>query len=603
MRWYAVRSSFTSLVLLVLASCGGDHVAPISTDCFGQPEGGHCFGDRYVVCGANGAFVRDESCGAQGLVCDLEAGCRTCLSDRFSCEGNELFHCNEDGSERRSLGDCGDLQCSRRGCVDLCRDAEAAATYFGCSYHPTVTLNSGLDRRFSFALAIANEELLPADVRVYREGAEVGSVVVPPGGMATMELPWVLDLKEPEGTSLATGAASALVPEGAFVLRSDVPITVHQFNPLDYAIRCGDEICHSYSNDASLLLPDHVMGTRYRVVSRPSFAIRRDDVPNHHSGFFSVVALGDEPVEVEIVPSAPTAASAHGLVPALEAGESHTLVLEPGDVLQIASRAALEFESLDTCPGVGREESLGAWELVYCDPGVAYDLTGSEVRASGPVAVFSGHDCTFVPYDLWACDHLEEAMFPLESWGKRAFAARPFVISAEPYRLRVVSGADGNLVRFDPPIHDEVELQAGEFVELQASEDVLVTGTDALLGVQYLVGQGLFGGRGDPSMALIPPMEQFRERYSFLRVENFEDAYVNVVARGETVVRIDGRVVSNWTTHPLGLRSARVQIAPGFHEATSSGGAFGLTVYGYANYTSYFMPAGLDVTPIFFAPP
>jgi hypothetical protein len=177
------------------------------------------------------------------------------------------------------------------------------------------------------------------------------------------------------------------------------------------------------------------------------------------------------------------------------------------------------------------------------------------------------------------------------------------VISSEPYRLRIVSGADGNLVSFTPPVHPEVELDAGDFVEIQTEEDVLVTGTDALLGVQFLVGQGFSGGRGDPSMALIPPIEQYRRRYSFLRVSNFEDGYVNVVAVGDAVVRLDGKVVSTFTEHESGLRTARVQIGPGFHEATSEGGTFGLSVYGYGAYTSYFLPAGLDVVPIFVIPP
>jgi hypothetical protein len=599
-----VRFPLSFIALVLLVACADEETEPISADCFGQPEGGHCFGDRYVICGPGGKLVSSDACGAQGLVCDLEAGCKTCLSNRYSCDGNELLRCNADGTVLTRMGDCGELQCSRRGCVDLCKEAEETASYLGCAYHPTVTMNSGLDRAFSFALAIANEELVPADVRVRRDGAEVASVVVAPGGMATLDLPWVLALKEPAGTSLETGGASALVPEGAFELRSDVPVTVHQFNPLDYAIPCGaSDVCHSYSNDASLLLPDHVAGTRYRVASRPSFALSLNGEVSHHSGFFTVVALGDVPVEVEIVVRAPTAASEDGLVPALEAGESHVLVLEPRAVLQIASRAFLEFDSAETCPGTARDESIANWSLTYCDLGAAYDLTGSEVRASGPVAVFSGHDCTFVPYDFWACDHLEEAIFPLESWGKRAFAARPFVISSEPYRLRVVSGADGNVVTFDPPLHGQVELQAGEFVEFQVAQDVLVVGTEPLLGVQYLVGQGFVSGRGDPAMALIPPMEQFRRHYSFLRVPNFEDGYVNVIASGGTTVRIDGRVVTNWTTHASGTRSARVQIPPGFHEASSEDGPFGLTVYGYANYTSYFLPAGLDVEPIFVVPP
>lgn len=598
-----MRLALLFLALASLVACDDGPADPISRDCFGQPEGGLCVGARYVECGPGGAFVRGRDCSKDGLVCDPDHGCRRCVPSAYSCDGNTLLRCDAEGKELTEIGDCGELQCSRGGCVDLCAEAEARRSYFGCRYHPTVTMNSGLDRGFAFALAIANEELVPADVRVRRAGVEVARVTVPPGGMETLELPWVLELKEPAGTTIAAGGTSTLVSDGAFELVSSVPVTVHQFNPLDYARPCEGGRCHSYTNDASLLLPDHVLGDRYRVVSRPSFAVIEDGNPIQHSGFFTVVAVGDEPVDVEIVPAAPTAASEDGLVPALEPGESFVVTLQPRDVLQVASRPIEGFESFETCPGTVRRDTLWEWEAIYCDPGRALDLTGSEIRASGPVAVFSGHDCTFVPFDRWACDHLEEALFPLESWGKRAFAARPFVISSEPYRLRIVSGADGNLVSFTPPVHPEVELDAGDFVEIQTEEDVLVTGTDALLGVQFLVGQGFSGGRGDPSMALIPPIEQYRRRYSFLRVSNFEDGYVNVVAVGDAVVRLDGKVVSTFTEHESGLRTARVQIGPGFHEATSEGGTFGLSVYGYGAYTSYFLPAGLDVVPIFVIPP
>jgi hypothetical protein len=36
----------------------------------------------------------------------------------------------------------------------------------------------------------------------------------------------------------------------------------------------------------------------------------------------------------------------------------------------------------------------------------AGDLTGSTIEADHPVAVYVGHDCTNVPFDRVACDHL-----------------------------------------------------------------------------------------------------------------------------------------------------------------------------------------------------
>ena len=47
------------------------------------------------------------------------------------------------------------------------------------------------------------------------------------------------------------------------------------------------------------------------------------------------------------------------------------------------------------------------------------DFSGALLQSSGPIGVFVGHPCTFVPQDQWACDHLEEALLPSETLGNR----------------------------------------------------------------------------------------------------------------------------------------------------------------------------------------
>src|SRR5699024_3059198 len=51
------------------------------------------------------------------------------------------------------------------------------------------------------------------------------------------------------------------------------------------------------------------------------------------------------------------------------------------------------------------------------------DLTGTLVEASAPVSVFGGHSCVYVPFTSPACDHLEDQLFPLETWGQRFILA------------------------------------------------------------------------------------------------------------------------------------------------------------------------------------
>jgi hypothetical protein len=70
----------------------------------------------------------------------------------------------------------------------------------------------------------------------------------------------------------------------------------------------------------------------------------------------------------------------------------------------------------------------------------AGDLTGTTIESSQPVAVFVGHDCTTVPSDRPASDHLEEQLLPVESYGKK------FVIPRSPPRGK--SHIEPDYIRF-----------------------------------------------------------------------------------------------------------------------------------------------------------
>ena len=45
------------------------------------------------------------------------------------------------------------------------------------------------------------------------------------------------------------------------------------------------------------------------------------------------------------------------------------------------------------------------------------DLTGTEILADFPIIVFGGHECANVPLGFNFCDHIEQQMFPVPSWG------------------------------------------------------------------------------------------------------------------------------------------------------------------------------------------
>src|SRR5690606_15160475 len=59
--------------------------------------------------------------------------------------------------------------------------------------------------------------------------------------------------------------------------------------------------------------------------------------------------------------------------------------------------------------------TLDAGDVLQVVTASGGDVTGSLISADAPVQVLGGHSCTQVPIGTTACDHLEEAMFPVET--------------------------------------------------------------------------------------------------------------------------------------------------------------------------------------------
>lgn len=93
------------------------------------------------------------------------------------------------------------------------------------------------------------------------------------------------------------------------------------------------------------------------------------------------------------------------------------------------------------------------------------------------------------------------------------------------------------------------------------------------------------------------PWSQTRAAYDFLVPTTYTTNWLNVVAPAGTPVLPDGAPVATWSSiGSSGYDAARVSVAPGSHQVTSDDGAtFGITAYGYAQYTSYLYPAGLNL--------
>lgn len=607
-----------------LSACGDAPPPPTSVrrdagppaECRGVVAGQTvCEGTSAITCDEGGQIASRVECADSGQLCVAGVGCVVCAPGTIRCDGETVLRCTADGTAETRGETCdaaAGMRCSPGGCAALCTQAETERSYLGCEYLAVPTSNSELDGIFTFAIAVANPQLVPAVVTIGRGEAFSRTVIVAPGALEIITLPWVEALRRPAAV-VPEGFvyASARVADGSYRIRSDVPITVHQFNPLSYLALddCADGFdpapsdgqCNSYTNDASLLLPVHALTGSYLVMSRATHYLVTPTGTGGSPGFVAIANTEDTPATVTVRTRAHVLASGDGTIEAHAPGDDFELTIAPGEVVELLTAIPA------SCPST-LEPDPATSEVLYCDTGTDYDLTGSEIVSSHRLAVFGGHNCAFVPYDKWACDHLEEQLFPAEVLGTSVVSPLGYQQRGEPNLLRVVSASDGNVITFSPAPEDGLEtitLGRGEHVEVTTSRPTRVTGTGPILAARFFVGQdynGLgtssSGAPGDPSMGLLVPDVQWRNQYVFLAPDTYSAAYLDVIAAVGARVELDGQVIGTLReASGTSVTTATISIRPGVHRLTSSL-PVGAHVYGYGSYTSYLAPGGLDLREI-----
>jgi hypothetical protein len=458
------------------------------------------------------------------------------------------------------------------GVISTCEEAAQARSYAGCDYWPTVIGNPVIDD-YHFAVAIANVTTTPANVRI--DGGALDAAVeltVAPGAAATQTLPWVSALKLCSGAvwsdcAVAEHPNGALATGGAYHLTSDVPVSVYQFNPIEYAL--PDAPHNSFSNDASLLFPSTAWGSAH-VVAAWNDSGDQQPGTHGHPGLVAITAAA--PTHVTITTTAPT--TGEGGAPAFAPGVAQTIALAAGDVLELGTPTG--------------DELVG-------------DLTGTRIESDAPVQVIGGHYCATVPEGVNFCDHLEELAVPIEALGARYVLAAP-----ERFQVvRVVATEADTHLTYDPPMNAPAIIQqAGGWITVPATEESFTIAADKkVLVAQYMTGSAIAAGVGDPAMTLAVPVDQFRTQYLFHAPVNYDTNHVDVVAPTGAGVTVDGAAIGNF--EPIAgsawqLAHVTLDDGPagdGNHLATGDA-PFGIAVYGYGQDTSYWYPGGLDLRPI-----
>lgn len=262
----------------------------------------------------------------------------------------------------------------------------------------------------------------------------------------------------------------------------------------------------------------------------------------------------------------------------MSAGQSQTFTLERGQVL-----------SLSTPNQAG------------------HDLSGSTITSSKPVAVYSGSECADVPVGTAACDHLEQQLYPTDTWGSTLVAAKFAPRDQEDDVYRLVASQDGTQVSFTPAVggNSQATLDRGQVLEFSTPEHFLVEASAPVLLGQFMVGasddgvcSGLFcaSSPGDPAFLLNVSTRQYRSDYIVLIPAGFGANFLSITAPSGASVSVDGQPVSvapaaiggtNWQVY-------QVPVGEGVHRVEASQ-SVGLTAHGYDQYVSYAYPGGLSL--------
>lgn len=613
---------------------GDDDAGPEPSAC--TPGDRRCAGVLLQACSQDAVWV-DTACSGE-LICRPPGVC----VPETSPTGDECDPENSDPELSTCAGDevCVDGLCRSRACSA----AASSASYLGCDYLATdlpnlayspfggtpdsplgvVLANASTTQPAPFSVYAATGEIaqlvaettitapnlpfqpsfppvtlyssvLDADGAVTDEGfANADGRVIPPGGMAVILLPH------------RPAVTRSSISRSAFRIRTEAPVAAYQFGPY---------CCNfSYANDASLLLPIPTLGTDYVFVGVPSWRDVSTDGTEVAGGYpasISIVASRpDTAVQVDLPPGASVIPEG-GAGRVQIRGQRVTAFLQANEVMHLLSSPP--------------PPSSGGI--------VGVDLTGARVQATWPIAVFSAHECSFYPQEYGACDHLEEQLFPVDTWGTDFALVPPVLRTRQPASAteavywKIVAERDDTRIELSVPFAslsprepgfvgvadcaDRLEgdstlvLRANESCEFGTRAPVALESTYPIQVMGIISGQnttgfsGDFFGQhaGDPAIYLVPPVRQFRTDYSFLAPTTYFNDFVTVVSPPDGNMTLDGESVDMRTGVAVPGRDLvyrHLPIEDGPH-ALRSTRPFGILVFAYDDYVSYAFTGGLNL--------
>ena len=576
-----MRPLLIMAALFMAASCteenpleqpeGDAAVAPARVCTSGEKR---CLDHTLKVCAADGMSWRITDCAASGQRCLIFSGDPRCTPMKCvpglpDCADDGLTPrtCAKDGMSWVNGKKCalasGEL-CFGGACDNACKREEKNKQSVGCLFYPVNLQNENPD---VVGVVVSNPNRAAATVKLYSATALQTTRALAAGKLTTF-------LIQP-GVGMIKGSGKQKV---AFRLTSTLPVAAYQFSPLNKA--------EQRSNDASMLVPATSLGKRYMAISAP---VTRSS----SASLLAVVGVSATPAKVTITPSVDTAAGVG--VAAGQAGKAMTVTLAHQEVLQLAANK------------------------------VDADLTGSLIDSDQPVALFGGHTCANLPTGQSYCDHIQEQMFPVETWGTGYLAAKFMPrgeVPEDDMWVLIADRADTTVsIEGATPGGSSVTLGLGEYYRFSTPHAFLLKGDKPFSVGHYCLSEQVVRppkdkavysegfqtqkgctqdvghtNLGDPALAVSVPVDQYRSDYAFLVPDTYRYDFATLLFPAGVLdpdVILDDKVqkLSFGKVGTTGMTYARLRISDGPHKIKASH-RFGIEVHGYDCNVSYAYSGG-----------
>jgi hypothetical protein len=510
--------------------------------------------------------------------------CSGDLHHLLDCKGRVVSTCNTgEGCAREDEG---------LACIAACDAAQANKASIGCDYYVHEISPVFAQQAICSAVTIVNTWDTPVSLSAEAQGVQVDLQKaayllegrdenityepIPPSGIPAGKMAIVFlhgrcprsplaDSAPPEWTDPAPMTS---LSGHALHVTTSAPVVAYDFVPFNGG--------SSAMSSATLLLPVSAWDTSYVAVT--PYPLEE----NCTNPGFTVIASADA-TEVTVLPSVAIAGNG-GDIPASQGNVPRTFTLGKGQTLRLSQPE---------------------------------DLVGSIVRSNKPVGLWA--DQEHINVDYRAADSAHQQIPAVSKLGHEYAGVRyqdRLEGKEESPPWRIVGLVKDTVLTWDPgpPAGAPTTIGAGEVKTFHAAGPFVVKSQDAehpFYMNAYMTGGAGFEAIGDAEFVNMVPTAQYLSRYPFFTDPTYKTTSLVFVRARENVtdelkdVELDcpgalsgwNGVVDHWK--PIGT-SGKLEYAyvnfqekgceDGVHEARSEG-PFGLTVWGWDEWSSYAYPA------------